>query len=292
MPWAEIGQHGIALLLYPGLVACLALGLAMEVASAWWMVPERGGLVPAARRVVTRFRPSGERGGFPVLSVAAGLLALVAALQLALPYNPVPASDRNLLVAAVSLAGSAWLLWAWGWNRGELEPRLMVVVQLCWLVALLVPAIEPQTLKPQTLGNIQLDPGLPVKVASGLLFLMCLPALLHLIPESEPQGVPGGAGRRPTGLEGSGFSALRLLLWLPYCGLFVSLFFSVGGDDLLDLLRFLGLVGGTAGIGVAIAVNLIYRGALFTGRFVNLVVVPFAWITLGLGMLSAAIGTR
>ena len=292
MPWAEIGQHGIALLLYPGLVACLALGLAMEVASAWWMVPERGGLVPAARRVVTRFRPSGERGGFPVLSVAAGLLALVAALQLALPYNPVPASDRNLLVAAVSLAGSAWLLWAWGWNRGELEPRLMVVVQLCWLVALLVPAIEPQTLKPQTLGNIQLDPGLPVKVASGLLFLMCLPALLHLIPESAPQGVPGGAGRRPTGLEGSGFSALRLLLWLPYCGLFVSLFFSVGGDDLLDLLRFLGLVGGTAAIGVAIAVNLIYRGALFTGRFVNLVVVPFAWITLGLGMLSAAIGTR
>ena len=292
MPWAEIGQHGIALLLYPGLVACLALGLAMEVASAWWMVPERGGLVPAARRVVTRFRPSGERGGFPVLSVAAGLLALVAALQLALPYNPVPASDRNLLVAAVSLAGSAWLLSAWGWNRGELEPRLMVVVQLCWLVALLVPAIEPQTLKPQTLGNIQLDPGLPVKVASGLLFLMCLPALLHLIPESAPQGVPGGAGRRPTGLEGSGFSALRLLLWLPYCGLFVSLFFSVGGDDLLDLLRFLGLVGGTAGIGVAIAVNLIYRGALFTGRFVNLVVVPFAWITLGLGMLSAAIGTR
>jgi hypothetical protein len=292
VPWTEIGQHGIALLIYPGLLACLALGLVLEVASAWWMVPERGGVVPAARRVMARFRPSGERGGFPVLSVGSGLLALVAALQLALPYNPVPTADRNLLVAALALVGSAWLLWAWGWNRGELEPRLMVIVQLCWLVALLVPAIEPQTLKPQTLGNIHLNPGLPVKVASGLLYLMCLPALLHLIPESAPQGVPGGAGRRAPGLEGSGFSALRLLLWLPYCGLFVSLFFAVGGDDVVDLLRFLGLVAGTAAIGVAISVNLIYRGAVFTSRFVNLVLVPFAWITLGLGMLSAAIGTR
>ena len=73
----------------------------------------------------------------------------------------------------------------------------------------------------------------------------------------------------PPGLEGSGFSALRLLLWLPYCGLFVSLFFPVGGDDTVDLLRYLGLVAGTAAIGVAIAVNLIYRGAVFTSRFVK-----------------------
>jgi hypothetical protein len=292
VPWAEIGQHGIGLLLFPGLLACAALGLLLEVASAWWMVPERGGILPAARRVITRFRPTGERGGFPVFSAGAGLLALVAALQLAIPYNPVPSADRNLLVAAMGLVGSAWLLWTWGWGRGELEPRLMVLVQLCWLVALLVPAIEPQTLKPQTLGNIQLTPVLPVKVAAALLYLMCLPALLQLIPESAPQGVPGGAGRRPPGLEGSGFSALRTLLWLPYCGLFVSLFFPVGGDDTVDLLRFLGLVAGTAAIGVAISVNLIYRGAAFTSRFVNLVMVPFAWITLGLGMLSAAIGTR
>ncbi|MDQ6918258.1 MAG: hypothetical protein M3Z98_02745 [Candidatus Dormibacteraeota bacterium] len=292
MPWREIGQHGIGLLLYPGLLACVAIGLLLEVASAWWMVPERGGVVPAARRVLARFRPSGERGALPVFSIGAGLLALVASLQLALPYNPVPPADRNLLVAALALVGSAWLLWTWGWSRGELEPRLVLLVQLCWLVALLVPAVEPQTLKPQTLGNIQLNPGLPVKVASGLLYLMCLPALLHLIPEGAPQGVPGGAGRRPPGLEESGFSALRLLLWLPYCGLFVSVFFAIGADDAIDLLRFLGLVAGAAAIGIAIAVNLIYRGARFTSRFVSLVLVPFAWITLGLGMLSAAIGTR
>ena len=292
MPWGELGQHGIGLLLYPGLLACAAVGLVLEVASAWWMVPERGGLLPAARRVVARFRPAGERGGFPAYSVVAALLAAVAALQLAAPYNPVPTTDRNLLVAAIALVGSAWLLWTWGWSRGEVDPRLMLTLQLCWLVAILVPAIEPQTLKPQTLGNIQLNPDLPVKVASGLLYLLCLPALLHLIPESAPQGVPGGAGRRPPGLEGAGFSSLRLFLWLPYCGLFVSLFFPTGADDPLELLRYLGLVAGTAAIGVAIAVNLIYRGAVFTSRFVTLVVVPFACITFGLGVVAAAIGTR
>ncbi len=292
MPWGEIAQHGIGLLLYPGLLACAGLGLVLEVASAWALVPERGGVLPAARRVLAVLRPSGDRSGFPLYSGAAALLALLATIELAAPYNPVPATDRNLLIAGVALAGAAWLLWTWGWSRGELDPRLMLVIQLCWLVALLVPAIQPQTLKPQTLGNIQLDPILPVKVACGLLYLLCLPALLHLIPESAPQGVPGGAGRRPTGLEGAGFSALRLLLWLPYCGLFASIFFPSGGDNPLDLLRFLGLVAGAAAISVAISLNLIYRGAAFTNRFVTMVVVPFAWITLGLGMLSAAIGTR
>jgi hypothetical protein len=290
MPWTEIGQNGLALLLYPGLVAGALLGLLLEVASAWALVPGRGGLLPAARRVLLVLRPRG--GGFPLYSALAGLLAIVAASQLAAPFNPLPATDRNLLVAGVALIGSGWLLWTWGWNRDELDPRLMLVVQLCWLVALLVPAIQPQTLKPQTLANIQLNPGLPVKVACAMLYLLCLPALLNLIPESAPQGVPGGAARRIGGAEAAGFSALRLLLWLPYCGLFASLFFPPGGDDLVDLLRYLGLVAGTAAIAVAISLNLIVRGAVFTQRFVTMVVVPFGWITLGIGMLSAAIGSR
>jgi hypothetical protein len=292
VPWGEIGRHGLGLLLYPGLLAACAIGLLFEVVSAWALVPGQRAFLPAARRVIRVLRPIGDRGGFPLFSTSAALLAVVAALQLAAPYNPVPATDRNLLVAGVALVGSAWLLWTWGWSRGELEPSLMLTVQLCWLVAILVPAIEPETLKPQTLGNIQLNPGLPVKVACGLLYLLCLPALLHLIPEAAPQGVPGGAGRRSAGLESTGFSALRLLLWMPYCGLFVSLFFPAAGDGPVELLRYLGLVTGTAAIAVAIALNLIYRGAPFTRRFITLVVVPFALITLGLGMLSAAIGTR
>src|SRR5260221_9004954 len=93
------------------------------------MVPERGGILPAARRVITRFRPSGERGGFPVLSAGAGLLALVAALPLAGPFKPVPPRHPQLLVAAHSLARSGWLLPAWGWSRGQLHPRPVLVLQ-------------------------------------------------------------------------------------------------------------------------------------------------------------------
>ena len=292
MPWGEIGLHGLGLVLYPGLLAGSALGLLLEVATAWAMVPERGGPLSAARRVLAAGRPVGDARGFPLYSLAALLLALVAALQVAAPYNPVPAGDRNLLVAGFALLGASWLLWTWGWNRGELDTRLMLAVQLCWLVALLVPAIQPQTFKPQTIGNTLLNPYLAVKVACALLYLLCLPALLHLLPESAPQGVPGGAGRRPPGFEGVGFGLLRVALWLPYCGLFASLFFPPLGDDPLELLRFLGIVAGSAAIGVAISINLIYRGADFTRRFYTMVVVPFAWIALGLGMLSAAIGTR
>ena len=292
MPWNEIGSNAVGLLLYPGLLVGGLLGLALEVVTAWALVPERGGILPAGRRVLEMLRPRGVRLGFPLYSGAAMLLAVVAGLQVAAPYNPVQAADRNLLVAAFALAGGAWLLWTWGWSRGELEPRLMLTVQLCWLVALLVPTIEPQTLKPQTLGNALLNTDLPVKVACALLYLMCLPALLHLIPESAPQGVPGGAGRRPSGLEGAGFGALRVFLWVPYCGLFASLFFPPGEDNPIQLLSFLGIVAGTAAIAVAISLNLIYRGAAFTHRFYTMVVAPFAWITLGLGMLSAAIGTR
>jgi len=291
MPWGEIGLNSLGLVLYPGLVAAGLLGLLLEVASAWAMVPERGGPLAAARRVLAPLRPAGDARGFPLYSLAALLLALLAALQVAAPFSPVPAGDRNLLVAGIGLTGAAWLLWTWGWNRGELDTRLMLAVQLCWLVALLVPAIQPQSFKPQTLGNTLFNPYLPVKVACALLYLLCLPALLHLLPESAPQGVPGGAGRRPPGFEGAGFSLLRIGLWLPYCGLFASLFFPPGGDDPVDLLRFLGIVGGAAAIGIAIAINLIYRGADFTHRFYTMVVALFALITLALGVLSAVIGT-
>ena len=294
MPWAQLALNGLALLVYPGLLAGLALGTFAEVAATWALVPERGGFVPAARSLLSRAMPAGGVRGFPALSVMAAVLALLATIQVAAPFNPVPPADRNLLTAGFALAGAAWLTWSWGWDRGELDPRLMVAAQCAWLVALLVPAVVPQNLHPQALGNSMLSIQVPLKVACALLYLMCLPALLHLIPEGAPQGVPGAAGRRPQGFEGSGFSLLRLLLWLPYCGLFVTLFFPPAQEpvSLLSLLTFLALVAGTAAISVAIAVNLIYRGAGFTRRFYLNAVLPFAWITVGLGMLLAAIGAR
>jgi len=294
MPWSQLALNALALLAYPGLLVGVALGALAEVVASWALVPERGGFLPAARSLLSRARPAGEMRGFPTLSVMAGVLALVATIQVAAPFNPVPLADRNLVTAGFALAGAAWLTWAWGWDRGELDPRLMIAAQFAWLIALLLPAVIPQNLHPQALGNTMLPVQLPLKVACALLYLMCLPALLHLIPEGAPQGVPGAAGRRPPGFEGSGFSLLRVLLWVPYCGLFVTLFFPPAQEpvSVLSLVSFLALLAGTAAIAVAIAVNLIYRGADFTRRFYLNAVVPFAWITIGLGMLLAAIGAR
>lgn len=294
MPWPQLAINGFALLAYPGFLAALLLGVLAEIAASWALVPERGGFLPSARGLLSRARPAGGIRGFPALSVMAAVLALLAATQLAAPFNPLPAADRNLLTAGFALAGAAWLTWSWGWDRGELDPRLMVAAQCAWLIALLVPAVVPQNLHPQVLGNSMLPVQVPLKVAAALLYVMCLPALLHLIPEGAPQGVPGAAGRRPPGFEGAGFSLLRVLLWLPYCGLFVTLFFPPAQEPVtvLSLLSFLALVAGTAAVTVAIAVNLIYRGAAFTRRFYLYAVLPFAWITVGLGMLLAAIGAR
>ncbi len=291
MSWRDIGLSAAGVFIYPGLVASAGLGILLEIATAWLLLPDRRSLRPAAGRVLAPLRHARPWRGFPLHSVGAALLAALAAIQLAAPYSPTPPGNRNLLTAAIALVGVAWILWTWGWSRGELDPRLMLTVQLAWLVALLVPAVIPQTLKPQTLGYVTLSPALPVKVACGILYLLCLPALLHLIPETAPQGLPGGAGR-PAGAEGAGFSSLRMLLWLPYCGLFASLFFSPGSDSPLEVLRFAGIVVGAAAVTVAISVNLVFRGALFTGRFYGGVVVPFAWISLGVGLISAALDAR
>lgn len=293
MPWSLLGLNGIALLAYPGLIAAMVIGVVAEVVASWALVPERGGLLPAARGLLARGRPD-EKRGFPTLSLIAALLALVAGIQLAAPFNPVPPADRNLLTAAFALAGTAWLTWSWGWSRGEVSPRLMVAAQSAWLIALLVPAVLPQNLHPQALGNSALPVQVPLKVAGALLYLMCLPALLHLIPEGAPQGVPGSAGPRPPGLEGTGFSLLRVLLWLPYCGLFVTVYFPPAQEPVtfVSVVTFLALVAGCAAIAVAMAVNLIYRGADFTRRFYLNAVLPFAWITVAFGMLLAAIGVR
>src|SRR5947209_12769801 len=169
MPWGEAGAHGLALLLYPGLAAAVLFGVLLEIGAAWALVPGWGGFVPAARRVLTVVRPGRPLAGFPLYSTGAALLALVAAVQMAAPFNPVPSGDRNLVLAAIALVGAGWLLWTWGWNREDVDPRLMLTVQLCWLVALFVPAIQPQTLKPQTIANLQFGPFLAVKFASGML---------------------------------------------------------------------------------------------------------------------------
>ena len=263
------------------------VGLGAEVGAAWALVPERGGLVPAARALIAGLWPGGSLKALPPLSGAAGLLALLAATQVAVPFNPVAAGDRNLLVATLALVGTAWITWTWGWHRREADPRLMLLVQFAWLVALLAPAVVPQNLRPQALGAVLVPALLPLKLAAGCLYLLCLPALMQLIPEAAPQGLPGASGRARPSLEQAGFGVVRVLLWLPYCGLFASLYFPPAGEDLFGLVRFALVTWGAAAIAISIAANLVRRRAGTTRALYLRVVGPFALFTLGVAVLTA-----
>src|SRR4029077_8306009 len=111
------------------------------------------------------------------------------------------------------------------------RPGLLLVIQGCWLLSVLGPAIEPESLRPQVLGNVLVPALLPVKVASGFLYLLCLPALMRLWPMSPP------AERRAR----PRFNATRAMLWFPYCGLFTTLFFPPSADDGAGVIRFFGI---------------------------------------------------
>lgn len=278
MPWRDIALQAAGLVLYPGLLAMLLVGLLVEAGIRRLRLPEGRTSVAGIRAL-----------GLP--AAGALLLAAVAAMELAAPLSPVPAGSRNLLTGAVALIGSAWLS---GLPRGEErhQPPLLTV-QLAWLVALLVPAVIPQTVKPQTLGYVTFNLELPLKVACGLLYLLCLPALLQLLAVGRPAGpekeaedeFQPEARRDPPRPH-------RLFLWLPYCGLFASLFFSPGADSPLELLRFLSISAGAALSAVLVALLVNRLGPRHGGRFYSGVVIPFAWISLGFGMISAAIDSR
>ena len=287
MPWTDLGLHALALLLYPGLVALAAAGLLAEAGAAWALVPERGGLLPAARSMLAGLVPRTGMRTLPPLAVIAAVLALLAATQVAAPLNPVPAPERNLLVAGMALAATAWLTWAWGWTRPQIDPGLLLLVQVCWLVALLTPAIVPENLRPQVLGAVMVRELLPLKIAATVLYALCLPVLLQLIHESAPQGLPGASGRGRPGLEQAGFSVVRVLLWLPYCGLFSSLFFPPAGDDLVGALRFAGTTIGVGALSIVLAAYLTRRPAAATRRVYLRLVAPFAAFTVLVAILTA-----
>ncbi|HLQ62730.1 MAG TPA: hypothetical protein VK131_12795 [Candidatus Acidoferrales bacterium] len=242
MPWADLGLHTLALVAYPGGLTLLAAGLLAEAGAG--LVLGRGGWLPSARLLLRAATPH-------PLAVGAALFALLAATQIAAPFNPVPAPQRNLLVALAALAGAAWGVWVWAWERRRFDAGLLLVAQAAWLVALLAPTVEVQSLRPQALGAVFVTYLLPLKVACAVLYLLCLPALIQLLPELAPEGMYGSPGRR-RGVEEAGFGALRLMLWLPYCGLFTSLFFAPPADDAAGLLRFglLTLAAAAAAVGL------------------------------------------
>src|SRR5450756_2487716 len=221
---AAIATHALALVLYPGLVTGAMFGGLAEVA---WMSATAGGW---SWPDLPRRRPT------PVLATVL-VCSILAAVQLAAPFNPVPSEERSVVVAAVALAFTAWAELA---LTVELvaEPRLLLLAQFCWLLAVLAPAVQPETLRPQVLGNMLVPALLPLKLACGALYLLCLPALLRLWPFAPP-----GDRRARRRLD-----AARALCWFPYCGLFTTLFFAPPADDPLGLLRFFGITSIVAAV--------------------------------------------
>ena len=230
-----IAVHAIALVAYPGFLAVIAFGIPIEI--AWTAVIRRGTVLPNVRLQ----RP-------PSVQVVVAVLAILAAVQVSAPFNAMPLPERNLIIAAAAIGFTAW-------SELALEPALvaqpglLVVIQCCWLLAVLGPAVEPQSLRPQVLGNVLVPALLPVKIACGFLYLLCLPALLRLWPVAAP------ADRRAR----PRFNATRALVWFPYCALFTTLFFPPAPDDAIGVLRFFGIT-------IAVAAGCMLGGSLLARR--------------------------
>jgi hypothetical protein len=253
---AAIGSHSLALVVYPGLAAAVVFGGAVEVV---WARLARGSWDWSE---LPRRRPT------PVVATVA-VCSILAATQLAAPFNPVPTDERSVVIAAAALAFTVWAELALTVEHVP-EPGMLLIVQFCWLLAVLGPAVEPESLRPQVLGNLLVPTLLPVKVASALLYLLSLPGLLRIWPFSPP------ADRRSR----PRFDTARALLWFPFCGLFTTLFFPPSADGLLGLLRFFGITAAVAAVMVAAGLAMERRGPATARGLYTRAMPPFALLVL------------
>jgi len=256
--FSAIATHAIALLAYPGLPTLAAFGVGAEVA---WSAIARSSQVLRSPRL----------GRPPIVQVTVGLLAILAAVQVAAPFNPLPPAERNVIIAAAALGFTAWAELA---LDPELvaRPGLLLVIQSCWLLAVVGPAIEPQSLRPQVLGNVLVPALLPVKIACAFLYLLCLPALLRLWPVAPP------ADRRTR----PRFNTTRALVWFPYCALFTTLFVPPQPDDVAGLVRFFGITLAVAAACILAGSLLARRGAERARGLYSRAVAPYSVLVLAL----------
>jgi hypothetical protein len=260
---AALATHTLALVLYPGLLTAVVFGGVAEV--AWTRITRGGWSWPD----LPRRRPT------PVLATVL-VCSILAAVQLAAPFNPVPSEERSVVVAAVALAFTVWAELALTVEHVA-EPRLLLVVQCCWLLAVLGPAVQPESLRPQVLGNVLVPALLPLKLASGALYLLCLPALLRLWPFAPP-----GDRRSRQRLD-----AGRVICWFPYCGLFTTLFFPPAADDLLGWLRFFSITSIVAVVVVGAGVVVERRGAALARGLYMRAITPYALLVLVLVVVTS-----
>ena len=252
----SLATHTLALVVYPGLLTTAVLGGLIEL--AWTRITRGGWAWPD----FPRRRPT------PVLATVL-VCSILAAVQLAVPFNPMPSEERSVVVAVIALGFTVWAELA---LTVELvaEPKLLLIVQFCWVLAVLGPAVQPESLRPQVLGNVLVPALLPLKAACGVLYVLCLPALLRLWPFAP-------AGDRRTHQR---LNAARALCWFPYCGLFTTLFFPPSSDDGLGLLRFFAITALVAAALIAVGAVMDRRGAaLARGLYVR-VITPYALVVL------------
>jgi hypothetical protein len=254
----SIATHAAALLVYPGLLTMVAFGSIVEI--AWMRVSRRDWQSPEPpRRRVTA-----------VLATVA-LCSVLTAVQLAAPFNLVPGDERNVVLAAAGLALTTWAVLALT-VEFVAAPGLTLIVQLFWLLAVLGPAVQPESLRPQVLGNVLVPGLLPLKLACAFLYLLSLPALLGLWPLTPPKD-----RRERRRLDGA-----RILTWFPYCGLFTTLFFSPSSDDLVGLLRFFGTTFLVAVAAMVVGLLLRWRGAVGARGLYTRAVAPFAGLVVAI----------
>ena len=250
-----LGTNAAALLLYPGLLAAVVFGAAAEI--GWLSLTTGGWSWPD----LPRRRPT------PVLATVL-VCSILAGVQLAAPFNPVPSAERSVVVAAIALALTVELV---------AEPRLLLIVQFCWLLAVLAPAVQPETLRPQVLGNMLVPSLLPLKLACGALYLLCLPALLRLWPFAPP-----GDRRARRRLD-----AARGLCWFPYCGLFTTLFFAPPADDLVGLVRFFGITAIVAALAIGEGLVMQRGGAVIARGLYTRAAPLYAVVVLAVAVVTS-----
>ena len=260
---SQVATHSAALVFYPGLLTIAIFGGAAEF--AWvrlsqgvWSRPDSGWRRPSA------------------LLITVALASMLAAVQMAVPFNPMPSEERSVVVAAIALGWTVWAELALGVELFG-EPGLLLLVQCCWLVAVLGPAVELQSLRPQVLGAVLVPALLPLKVASALLYLLCLPAMLKLWPLSLP-------GERRARRR---FDVMRGLCWWPYCGLFATLFFPPPGQDLVGVTRFAGVAVGVAALCLLAGWVIGRMGAEPARRLYRRAVAPYAGLVLAVVVVTS-----
>jgi hypothetical protein len=260
-----IGAHLVGLLLYPGLAAMLAFGALAE--ALWIRLTAHDSSWPSLQRR----RPS------PVV-VTVALGAILASAQLAAPFSPLPGEERSVVLAAVGLAFAMWAELALTVDYIA-EPGLLLLIQVCWLLAVLGPAVQPESLRPQVLGNVLVPGLLPLKIASAFLYLLCLPALLRLWPLAPP----GDRRGRPR------VDMARVLCWFPYCGLFTTLFITPGSDDAPSVLRFFALTFAVGAVVIAAGLLVHRRGPSVARDFYSRGVAPYAVVVLAVVIVTSVV---